>query len=208
MLKQLSAGPQLVEHTEIPEYPIKTAERLDSHFFMPWNLKRWRGSELRKRAYSDPEVGFFAFELFCKAQDETPIGTLPSDDSQLAFMLHLPLERWQAMRKRDISPLHGWAEVMCDNGEVRLAHRVVTELALEALGSRVRNQAKNADDRLRKRLGTIRKCLTVNLPGGKNVAKNDGMVNQLNDWIEEVYPGGSATEKRIQEAWEALSKAP
>lgn len=208
MLSNPKSGPQLVESVELPEYPISASERLDSHFFMPWNLKRWRASELRKSAYSEPEVGFYAFELFCKAQDETPVGTLPRDDSQLAFMLHMSTDKWSALRKRDISPLHGWYEVQCDNGEIRLGHDVVQEVALEALGSRRRNQAKNADDRMRKRLGTIRKCLAANLKNNPAAANDENLINRINDWIEDVHPGGSATERRIKDAWEAISATP
>ena len=87
-------------------------------------------------------------------------------------------------------------------------HPVVTELALKAVGSKKRNAAKNADDRMRKRLGTIRENLVNRIPGGRQVAANEEWVNRLSDWIEDAYPGGSATEKRIKEAWEALSPQP
>lgn len=194
-----------VYNRELEDYPISASDRLDSHYFLQWNLKRWRGSEFRKKAYSDPEVGWYGFELFCMAQDETPIGTLPCDDEQLAFVLHIPLEKWLALKKRDLSPLHGWYEVRCDNGEVRFAHKVVTEVAVEALGSKKRNAAKYADDRMRHRINTISQNLRANIPGGARIAKNEEMLNQLSDWIETAYPGGSATAKRIKEAWEALS---
>jgi hypothetical protein len=199
---------QIVDASDLPDYPISADDRLDSHYFLQWNLKRWRGSEFRKKAYSDPEVGWYGFELFCMSQDETPIGTLPCDDAQLAFGLHLPLERWQALKGRDLSPLHGWDPVRCDNGEVRYAHDVVTEVALEALGSKKRNAAKNADDRMRKRINTISDNLAKNIPGGARVAKNEEVLNRISDWIEFAYPGGSATLKRIFEAWESLSKQP
>lgn len=200
-----SAAVKLVDMGDMEEYPISSRDRLDSHYFLQWNLKRWRGSEFRKRAYSDPEVGWYGFELFCMSQDETPIGTLPCDDSQLAFGLHISLEKWQSLARRELSPLHGWYKVVCDNGEVRFAHPVVTEIAIEALGSKRRNAAKNADERMRKRLATISHNLAKNVPGGSRIAKDDELINRLSDWIDEKYPGGSATVKRIQEAWEALS---
>lgn len=197
---------KLVESNEPENYPISTNDRLDSHYFLQWNLKRWRGSVFRKKAYSDPEVGFYGFELFCASQDEAPIGTLPCDDGQLAFLLHLPLEKWQMLKERDFSPLHGWSKVLCDNGEIRLAHPVVTAVAVEALGSKKRNAVKNADDRMRKRLGTISHHLTANIPGGARIAANDEMINRLSDWIENAYPGGSATVKRVKDALESVSK--
>jgi len=196
---------RLMDGDQIQDYPISTRDRLDSHYFVLWNVKRWQGSEFRRKAYSDPEVGFFGFELFMASQGETPVGTLPADDKQLAFCLHLPLERWQSLLRRELTPLHGWTRVRCDNGEIRLAHPVVTEVALEALGSKKRNAAKNADDRMRKRLNTICDNLKQKIPGGTHIAASDERVNLISDWIEANYPGGSATVNRIKEALNALS---
>lgn len=192
-----------VDAGELPLYPISVEDRLDSHFFLQWNLKRWRASEFRRKA--EPDVGWYGMQLFFIAQDETPIGTLPCDDRQLAYELHLPLEKWQNLCQREISPLHNWSRVMCSNGEIRYAHPVVQAVAVEALGSKRRNATKNADDRMRKRMKSIRENLTTKIPGGGRIAENDEMVNRLSDWIEDTYPGGSATVKRIHEAWEALS---
>ncbi|MGB0661310.1 MAG: hypothetical protein ACPGNV_14190 [Mangrovicoccus sp.] len=202
----MMATPQvkLIDTQELELYPISASDRLDSHYFLQWNLKRWRGSEFRKTC--DPEVGWYGFQLFCIAQDGSPIGTLPCDDKQLAFDLNLPLEKWQALIRRDVTPLHGWYQVQCDNGELRYAHPVVTEVAVEALASKRRNASKNADERMRKRLGTIAQNLKVNIPGGARIAQNEELINRISDWIENAYPGGSATVKRIQEAWEALSQ--
>lgn len=190
---------------DMEDYPISASERLDSHYFLQWNLKRWRGSEFRKTV--DPVAGWYGFQLFCIAQDGCPIGTLPEDDRQLAFDLNLPLEEWELLKRRAVSPLHNWERVRCDNGEVRLAHPVVTEVALEAIGGKKRNEQKNAEDRMRKRLKGIRDALATKIPGGSRIAENDELVNRLSDWIEYEYPGGSVTVKRIQEAWEALSSA-
>lgn len=195
---------RVVDIDEIEVYPISSTERLDAHFFVAWNLKRWRGSDFRRHAYNDPEVGFFGVELFHIAQDETPVGTLPCDDEALAFLLRMPVGRWRELKARDVSPLHGWRMVACDNQQTRLAHPVVTEVALAALGSKKRNDTKNADDRMRKRLGTIVAHLNQ-LPGGGRMAQSDEVVNQISDWIEVQYPGGSATKKRVKEALNDLS---
>ena len=142
-------------------------------------------------------------ELFFLAQDQTPIGTLPCDDDALAFLLRVPPARWRDLNSRDISPLHGWTRVQCDNGQLRLAHPVVTEVALDALGSRKRNDARNADERMRKRLGTIVGHLKQ--MGAGVAAQTEESVNAISDWIEDSYPGGSATLKRVKEAFNALS---
>ena len=194
----------LVDADDIDIYPISSSERLDSHFFVPWNLKRWRGSEFRRFGYADPEIGWFGMELFFLAQDETPIGTLPCDDEALAFLLRIPPARWRELNSRDVSPLHGWQRVHCDNGQVRLAHPVVTEVAMDALGSKKRNDAKNADERMRKRLGTIINHLKA-IPGAARIADMEERVNDISDWIEAQYPGGSATLKRVKEALNDLS---
>jgi hypothetical protein len=195
------------EGSDLPEYPIASAERLDSHYFIQWNMTRWRASDFRRRSYNDPEVGFFGFELFCLSQDETPVGTLPCDDKLLAFMLHMPLEQWQNLAGRSLSPLHGWSKVICDTGEIRLAHPVVTEVAVDAITGKRRNSTKNADDRMRKRLGTVAKHLREGgIMGGDRIASDEELLNKLSDWIEDAYPGGSATLKRVKEALNELAR--
>lgn len=188
--------------SELPEYPISSSERLDSHYFLQWNLKRWRASSFRKLV--DPEVGWYGFNLFCIAQDGTPLGTLSCNDRELAHDLNIPLERWHALMRREIGPLHGWQRFLCDNGEIRFGHPVVIEVALEALASRRRNAAKNAEDRMRKRLRTIADHLQK-ITGNTRFAADDARQNAVSDWIEAAYPGGSATERRVREAVNAIS---
>jgi hypothetical protein len=191
---------------DIPDYPISVHDRLDSHYFLQWNLKRWRGSDFRKKA--EPEVGWYGFQLFCIAQDQSPIGTLPCDDNLLAFDLNLTLERWLALLERKVNPLHGWYKVRCDNGEIRWAHEVVTEVAEAALKSNRHNAAKHADERKRKRIGTIRHHLTNTIAGGRAAAQSEVLLSQIDEMIERQHPGGSATAKRIIEAWETISQKP
>lgn len=191
-----STAPHLrtVDSDDLEDYPISTEDRLDSHYFMQWNLKRWRASEFRRKA--DPEVGWFGFQLFCIAQDETPVGTLPCDDHQLAYELKLPLERWQALLKRDITPLHKWHRVRCDNGEVRLAHPVVTKVAVEALGSRRRNAAEAERRRLNKRLSDLREM--IERIGASQLLQRPAFVERFNDWLEEHHAGVQRREAVIR----------
>lgn len=188
----------------LPVYPISSTDRLDAHYFLPWHLKRWRGSDTRKKAYKDPEVGFYAMELFFKCQDETPIGTLPTDESDLAFMLHMSTDKFQSLLKRELSPLRNWYLTQCDNGEIRWAHPVVESFVLEALRGSQANALKNADDRMRKRIGTIVGHLKGQ-PNMAHLARSDEMVNDISDWIAGHYPGGSATLRRVREAVNGLS---
>jgi len=194
---------QVVEDSDLPEYPISASERLDSHFFVLWNVKRWMASDFRRAAYQDPEVGFYGIELFFLSQGETPVGTLPCDDEALAFLLRIRTGVWAELKGRAVGPLNGWSQVMCDNGEIRLAHPVVTDVAIEAMKGKKRNAAKNADDRMRKRLATIREHLVKGLPGMGStaaLAKNEELLNAISDWIDQTYEGGSATMKRVKEA--------
>lgn len=203
-----SSSIHLVDDPTLERYPISSHDRLDSHYFVVWNLKRWRGSDFRKAAYKDPEVGWFGMELFFLSQDETPVGTLPCDDESLAFLLRMTVARWKDLASRAESPLHGWYKVLCDNGKVRFAHPVVKDVAVEALDSKRRNSAKNADDRMRKRLGTIAQHLLKSIPGGGRIAESEEQLNAISDWIDGAYPGGSATQKRVREALNAIFQRP
>lgn len=191
----------------LPDYEVSHTERLDSQYWYPWNTKRWQASDCRRYAYQDPEVGFYIRELFDLCREESPVGTLPCDDDALAFLLRMPVTKWRELRARAVSPLYGWYEVRCDNGQVRLAHEVVTGTVLEALSSRKRNAARNADDRMRKRLGTIAGHLSKHVPGGERIAQSEDRLADLSDWIERAYPGGSATLRRVQEAVVELARS-
>jgi len=181
----------------MPEYPISTGDRLDSHFFLQWNLKRWRASEFRRKV--DPEVGWYGMQLFFIAQDETPVGTLPCDDEQLAYELRLPLERWRALLDRKITPLHNWHRVRCDNGEVRLAHPVVTEVAVEAVKSKRKNQSNQAGRMRAKRLKDLGKMMEERIGAGQ-LLRNGGFLERFNDWIEDNYPDTQRREAFIRSA--------
>lgn len=191
-LKVVSGG----EAEGLPDYPISTKDRLDSHFFLQFNLKRWRGSEWRKKV--DPECGWYGFQLFCIAQDGSPIGTLPCDDYQLAYDLNLPLEQFQKLCRRDVGPLNGWSQVLCDNGEVRLAHPVVTEVALEALSSKRRNSEASAKRKLNKRLADLR--VMVEQLGAKRLLAQPQFVERFNDWLELHHEGAQRRETLVRAA--------
>lgn len=164
----------------LPVYPISASDRLDSHFFIQWNLKRWRGSEFRRLA--DPEVGWAWFQLINAAQDETPIGTLPTNDVLLAECARVSLEKWRQLCERTVSPLHKWHKVMCDNGEIRWAHHVVLQVAQEALDGRMRHQQSNEERAIYARLKRIREALT-NFGCDKSVAADDTLVKRIDEWL-------------------------
>lgn len=188
---------QAVGDPEMSQYPISSQDRVDSHYFLQWNLKRWRASEFRRKA--DPEVGWYGMQLFFIAQDETPIGTLPVDDEQLAYELRLDLAKWKKLLEHKIHPLHNWHKVRCDNGEIRWAHPVVTEVAVEALKSKRKNQA-NAEDRKRnKRLKDLKDMIVERIGAGQ-LLRAPNFLERFNDWLEERYPDVQRREPFIRAA--------
>lgn len=196
-MQQSEQRPRLVDTGDLPDYPISSEDRLDSHYFIQWNLVRWRESDFRKKC--EPDVGWFGFQLFCIAHGGSPIGTLPCDDVLLAFSLNLPLERWQALLKRDITPLHGWYKVQCDNGEIRLAHSVVTEVSQEALKSKRSNAAKVELRARNKRLLDLREML-VNRIGAGQLLKAPEFLEKFDEWLLVKYPGVQRREALIRQA--------
>lgn len=172
--------PQLVDATDLPLYPISAKDRLDSHFFIQWNLKRWRHSEFRQLA--DPEVGWAGFQLICEAHDGTPIGTLPTDERLLARAAGVAIDKWHQLCERAISPLHNWHKVMCDNGEIRWAHHVVQQVAQEALEGRIRHQQSNEEKAVYARLKRIREAL-ADANCDKAVIADTVLVKRIDDWL-------------------------
>lgn len=202
-MSNASTNFQIVGSDDFPEYPISVNDRLDAHYFLQWNLSLWDQSDFRKKC--DPEVGWYGLNLFFIAHKQLPIGTLSTDEEILAHDLSISVAHWRKLMSYEITPLQNWHRVRCDNGQIRWAHHVCLAVAEKAIKSRRAYITKASDERLRKRMGTIKAHLAENVPGGKMIAQNETQMGKINDWIEENYPGGNATSKRIFEAWEALS---
>lgn len=182
---------------DLPEYPISAEDRLDSHFFIQWNLKRWRKSNFRRLA--EPEVGWFGFLLICEAHDESPVGTLPTDERLLADTVGVTLDRWRQLCEREINPLHNWHLVRCDNGEVRYAHPIVQEVALEALKSRKKNQVEADQRRLAKRLKDLTEMIETRIKAPQ-LLQVPGFVSRFHEWLEENYPDAQRREPLVRKA--------
>lgn len=117
----------------LPEYPIPRDQRLQTHYFFPLQFNRWLNSNLHlKGSY---EVQGIAVALFCIAQNQSPVGTLPHDDVLLARLLRIDEARWRDLCRSAVSPLHGWT--LCrSESEVRLMHPVVLEVLEDVLARR------------------------------------------------------------------------
>ncbi|EBA05988.1 hypothetical protein [Sagittula stellata] len=174
--------------SDLPDYPISASDRLDSHYFVQFNHDRYDRSDFRRKSYRDPEVGFYGLELFFKSHGESPLGTLPRDPEALAFLLGLSLEKWQGLTERRFNPLYNWYPVRCDNGEVRLAHPVVTEVMEAALDSHREHKASNEEKavlmRRRRLKDALKKCSCSDALCADEVA-----VAWLDDWLMEHHRG-------------------
>lgn len=193
---------QLVDADDIDVYPISSSERLDSHYFMQFNHDRYDRSGFRRKAYRDPEVGFFGMELFFKSHGETPLGTLPSDDDGLAFLLGLPLDRWLSLKERSFNPLYNWSAVRCDNGEIRLAHPVVQEVMEAALRGHQEHKASNENKAVyarRKRLvDVLRECGCSD-----DLCSDEFAVAWLDEWLLEHHSG----QRRMPQIQHSITRA-
>ncbi|KPU83606.1 hypothetical protein JI58_08295 [Marinosulfonomonas sp. PRT-SC04] len=186
----------VVDKTEMPDYPITSDQRLESHFYVEFHQRRWLNSTFRMLA--EPEVRAYGFDLFFIAQDQSPVGTLPCDDLLLAKHLGIDIERWKAACERKISPLYNWSEVVCDTGEVRYAHRVVTEMAIKALGSKVRNTERKEAARQRKRFKDL--TLVIERLGSTKLLMAGGFIDRFDEWLLEHRANQNRTEGMIREA--------
>lgn len=188
---------RLASVDELPLYPISASERLDSHFFILWNLKRWRKSDFRRLA--DAEVGWAGFHLICEAHDETPLGTLPLDERLLAESANVSIEKWRQLCERKITPLQNWYKVRCDNGVIRWAHPVVTLVVKEALDGSVRNKADQEQRRRAKRIKDLREMIETRIQA-KQLLRAPEFLDRFNDWLEERYPNVQRREGFLRQA--------
>lgn len=193
---------QVFDASDLPDYPISAESRLDSHYFMQFNHDRYDRSGFRRKAYRDPEVGFFGMELFFKSHGETPLGTLPSDDDSLAFLLGLPLDRWLSFKERSFNPLYNWSPVKCDNGEIRFAHPVVTEVMQAALDGHLEHKASNEDKAVKVRRNRLRDTLKA-VGVSEDLLADEFAIGWLDDWLSEHHRG----QRRMPQFQHSITRA-
>ena len=172
----------------LPESPISCADRLDSHYFLQFNHDRYDRSDFRRNSYRDPEVGFFGLELIFKSHGEAPLGTLPREHEALAFLLGLPLERWTSLIERRFNPLHNWHPVQCDNGEIRLAHPVVTEVMVAALDGHKEHKASNEEKAVWARRHRLKDALKA-CGCSDDLCADEMAVGWIDEWLVEHHRG-------------------
>lgn len=121
----------LIDSDDISEYPIVPNASGTKFQTMRWRYDWWLKSDFRLLA--EKEVRAIAFDLFCVAQSQEPIGTLPNDERLLARLVGEPLSDWRQLMARCITPLHGWEVCSCGDLGLRLFHPVCLEIAKETL---------------------------------------------------------------------------
>ncbi|SOH93356.1 hypothetical protein SAMN06273572_10232 [Monaibacterium marinum] len=200
-MKPQASGLQAVQSEELFHYPIATRERLRNHFFLTFHHRRWLNSDFRNLA--DLDVRGVALDLFCAAQDQAPVGTLPTNDQLIARLVDVSLETWRGLAARSIPPLTNWQRCVCDDGEVRLYHPVVLEIVLDALGRKEQDAEKRANDKARKRLKALpEQMMRAGLR--KQATEDEAFVLRLDEHLLEHYDGEQRRPATVRRALEDL----
>jgi hypothetical protein len=188
----------------LPVYPISRDDRLDGNHFVKWNTSRWLASKTFK--LMPWEFQGMARALFDLCQIETPVGTLPNDDAELAFMLRVDVRRMRDLRAQEYGPLRNWSPCLC-GAEVRLMHDVVVEVVQDALERRATAQLSTEEKAVAQRMGRLRRALEQQ-GLSKAVLADDVLITRMDEWLtaqrkgrrtESVYR--SAILHAVQSGW-------
>ena len=187
---------KLIETGEaLEQYPISVDERLDAHAFVKWMHHRWMSSRTFKLA--SWEAQGMARALFDMAQSESPVGTLPDDDAELAYMLRVHPHQMAELRRAEFGPLRGWHRCLCGN-VVRLMHKVVLEQVQDAIERRD-TRALSADGKAEyQRIKRLREALK-GLGLDDAVLADDHLIARMDAWLKENRKG-----RRNPAAYEAV----
>lgn len=167
-----------VDPDKLPEYPLDGSERLESHWFMPWERRRWLNSDMR--LHGTPESRAHYFDLICISYDHQPIGTLPKDLDLLARLLFVDARMFRAMCALPYGPLHKWELCRCGS-EVRFMHPRIVETLVEAISRKEDNRAKTDAANKSKALQRVRSKLSAI---DVHLAANDDAVRWIDGWFE------------------------
>lgn len=168
---------------DLPVYPIAATERLDGNSFVKWNTARWIGSRTFKLMAWDMQG--MARALFDLCQMETPVGTLPDDDRELAFLLRCDPLRLRELRAMEFGPLRNWGPCLCD-GKVRLSHPVVTEQVQDALDRRALARLSEDQRATAMRLDRMKKALRAQELSAE-VVGDDVLMERMDAWLKETH---------------------
>ena len=180
------AKPALVAVAELPDYPIPRNERLPELAFVKWVPSRWLNSSGHLKCTY--EVQGMARALFDIATAQSPIGTLPDDDEELAALLRVPQGHWKGLRALgDRGPLRNWLPCRSD-GEVRLMHPVVTAQLEDVLHRREQRELSKEAQAEAKRFERL--SAGLHKAGLSEAVCQDGiLLKRMDDWLSANWRG-------------------
>jgi len=181
----------LIEPAELPDYPISRDERLPELAFIKWQPSRWLNSAGHlKCSY---EVQGVARALFDLATAQSPIGTLPDDNDELAALLRMPASHFAALRGLgQLGPLRNWTRCLCPRGhaapEIRLMHHVVTASLEDVLSRREAREAGRGRQVVDKKMQRMRAGMVKAGLSPLQVA-DDVLMGRLDEFLNKICTG-------------------
>jgi hypothetical protein len=200
----------VIEDGVLQDYPIGRDERLDGNSFVKWQTHRWLSSRVFKLATW--EVQGMARALFDMCQTESPVGTLPDNDDELAYMLRCDVRRLRDLRAMTLGPLHNWTRCQCGD-EIRLMHPVVLEQVQDAIERRTLAALSKEEKAVGMRMARLRKGLLAE-GCAKDVVGDDVLIKRIDDWLLATHKGRrdgavhrSAILHAVQSGWIGRAQA-
>lgn len=180
---------------ELPPYPIGPDDRLDSHYFVAWERRRWLNSDMRLKG--DPVARAIYLDLIWISYEQSPTGTLPDDMEMLAKLAMIEVGTFTRLAAMPFGPLHKWTRCQIEGtGEIRLHHPMVTRTILEAKSRKEDNRARTEAANLRKRLQRLREVVTGY---DAKMGANDAAILFMDGWLNE-HVNGNRTAQSVQRA--------
>lgn len=208
-MKPARATLSLIDPADLPVYPIEREERLPELAFVKWQPSRWLNSAGHLRC--SYEVQGVARALFDLSTAQSPIGTLPNDDEELAALLRLPIQNWMALRGLgDRGPLRNWELCLCPGkgaGEVRFMHHVVLASLQDVLSRRESRERSRGQQAVVKRVQRLREGMVA---AGLSPAQagDEALMKRVDDWLTQVCTGNRtaqhyarAFEHAVRQRW-------
>lgn len=207
-MTRLKPALHLVDPSDIPIYPIERDERLPELAFIKWQPSRWLNSSGHLKCTY--EVQGIARALFDLATAQSPIGTLPDDDEELAALLRMQLPHWVAMRSMgDRGPLRNWVPCLCPGkgevGEIRLQHHVVLASLQDVLLRREARETGRGRQVVNKRVKRLRDGM-IAAGLGADQADDPVLMKRLDEWLTQNV-NGNRMPNNYQAAFEHAVRA-
>ncbi|MCU0909810.1 MAG: hypothetical protein MUE98_00255 [Rhodobacteraceae bacterium] len=184
---------------DLPDYPLPKGLRLAGHYYLGFEFNAYLNSRFRLRA--DAMSRAVALDLWCHAQNQDPIGTLPDDDEQLAKLTGMSVERWRELRGAEFGPLFKWERCRASDGEIRLMHPKVLGKIEEAMDSRARREMRRGERAAEKRLSDLADRV-VKAGGSRGMASDQDLLRRLAAWLDRHCEGRYWTVEWVRRAME------